>query len=418
MFEDWAGDKNAPNNLPDRSFRNIWVRMFPLASAPLGDPYPETVNPYALTMVNSGGLNIYSLNDGALLATGTQLAFDFIALTVSVNGTLFALDSLWIAPQSAVTTTLGWDKDEKLPNNKSAEVKVELRGGFVIQPLTSGWSAINVVSVNEYLQAVVPSEVLSGWKTETLRAQAIAARSYGMYEVAKSRADGDPYDVDPTTWFQSYQGVMFWEADARVWRKVERAATTAAVNDTGLKVITYQGELIKAYFSSNSGGRTCTAAECFESGNNIPYLREVNDAPGVRSAPGGTWGSRANLTPATIKNKLKQYGFEFAGTVKKIEHLERGVSRRTWRLRLVLTNGSVVNLDRQNTRKIMHLFGPLRSFQYELGSVSGGRQRITGYGYGHGVGLSQWGAQLFAKSGWTAERILQHFYYNVDIKNP
>jgi stage II sporulation protein D len=426
IFEDWASDKIAPENLPDRSFRNLWVRMFPLMSVPLGDPYPQTVNPNALTLVNSGGLSIYGLDDGAPLATGKILTFDFIALTVNVDGTLFALEPLWIVPQGAMTTTMGWDKGAKLANGKSAEVKVELRGGFVIKPtlhkINGGtqtlWSGINVVTVNEYLQAVVPSEVIASWKTETLRAQAIAARTYGMYEVAHSRADGDEYDLDPTTWFQSYQGLMFWNRDAKAWRHVELASTTAAVAATGDKVIVNGSEVIKAYFSSHSGGRTCTAGECFETGVDLPYLREVDDAPGIQSSPGGTWGTRANLTPATIKAKLKEYGVEFNGTVKKLEHLERGPSRRTWRLRILLTNGGIVNLDRLSTRKVMHLFGPIRSFQYELGSVSGGHQKITGHGYGHGVGMSQWGAQLYAKAGWNAERILQHFYYNVTIKSP
>jgi len=426
IFEDMANDKIRPENSPDRSFNHIWVRMFPLLSVPLGDPYPETVNPNALTLVNSGQLNIYSLDDGSLFARGRNIAFDFIALTMTVDGTLYPLEPLWLVPQSNVTTTMGWDKNSKLANNKSAEVKVELRGGVIVKPTQhrkdgvakAMWSALNVVTVNEYLQAVVPSEVIASWKPETLRAQAIAARTYGLYEVASSRDDGDEYDVDPTTWFQSYQGVMFWNRDTGSWRHVELAATTDAVNTTGNKVMVHAGELIKAYFSSNSGGRTCTAAECFETGIDLPYLREVDDAPDIRNSPGGTWGTRANLTPATIKSKLKEYGFEFNGTVKRLEHLERGVSRRTWRLRIVLTNGDTVNLDRLNTRKIMHLYGPIRSFQYELGAVSGGRQKIVGHGYGHGVGMSQWGAQLFAKSGWTAERILQHFYYNITIKNP
>lgn len=426
IFEDWASDKNAPSNFPDRSFQNIWVRMFPLLSAPLGDPYPVTVNPNDLTLVNSGGLNVYGLDDGALLTTGNNLAFDFIALTVDVDGTLYALESVWITPLSEVTTTMGWDKGSKLPNNKSAEVRIEVRGGLIVKPtnyrvngeIVARWSALNVVTVNEYLQSVVPSEVIASWKAETLRAQAIAARTYGLYEVANSRAKGDDFDVDPTTWFQSYQGVKFWNRDAGSWRNIELPATTTAVISTGKKVIIHNGEVIKAYFSSNSGGRTCTAAECFETGVDIPYLREVNDAPGVRNSPGGTWGTRANLTPATIKAKLKEHGFEFSGTVKKLEHLERGVSRRTWRLRILLTNGNRVNLERIHTRKVMHLFGPIRSFHYELGAVSGGRQKIKGYGYGHGVGMSQWGAQLFAKEGWTAERILQHYYYNVTIKEP
>lgn len=418
ILSDWASsDKNAPLNLPDRSFNNIWVKMFPLLSVPLGDPYPETVDRNTLTLVNSGVVNIYGLDDGALLASGKNLAFNFLTQTVDVDGTLFALEPIWIVPQSAVTTTLGWDKGEKLPDGKNAEVKVELRGGFVVKPIAGVWSAINVVGVNDYLTAVVPSEVIASWKAETLRAQAIAARTYGMYEVADSRAQGEEYDVDPTTWFQSYQGVMFWNREGRAWKHVELAATTAAVNATGTKVITHAGEIIKAYFSSNSGGRTCTAAECFETGIDLPYLREVDDAPGIRSAPGGTWGSRATLTPAAIKAKLKEYGFEFNGTIKKLEALERGPSLRIWRLRLVLTNGTTVDLERLQTRKVMHLFGPIRSFQYELGAMSGGRQKITGHGYGHGVGMSQWGAQLYAKAGWNAERILKHFYFDVVIKS-
>ena len=384
-------------------------------SVPLGDPYPKTLNPYAMTLLNSGSLNVFSLSTGALLATGISLSFDFASATIDVDGTLFALENLWIAPASDVTTTLGWDL---VANN---EHKVELRGGFVIKPTPYAagmlWSAINVVSLNDYLKSVVPSEVISSWHSETLRAQAIAARTYGLYEVATSRAANQDYDVDPTTWYQSYQGRLMWNRSARAWRNIELSATTNAVAATGNQVITYDGELIKSYFSSNSGGRTCTAAECFESGVQIPYLQEVDDASGVRNSPGGTWGTRATLSPANIKAKLREHGFEFNGTVKRLESLERGPSGRTWRLRLVLTNGSTVSLTRANTRKVMHLFGPIRSFQYALGAVGGGKQRITGYGYGHGVGLSQWGAQLFAKRGWSAERILEHYYTGVSITN-
>ncbi len=151
IFEDWTVDKNAPSNFPDRSFQNIWVRMFPLLSAPLGDPFPVTVNPNELTLVSSGGLNIYGLDDGVLLTTGKNLTFDFIALTVDVDGTLYALESVWITPLSEVTTTLGWDKGSKLANNKSAEVRIEVRGGLIVKPtnyrvngeVVPKWSALN-----------------------------------------------------------------------------------------------------------------------------------------------------------------------------------------------------------------------------------------------------------------------------------
>ncbi len=424
--EDWNSSEVQPLEKPDRSFRNIWVRLFPLLSLPLGDPYEETQNVNELFIENSAGLKLYGLDDGALLTTGTVLQFDFKSGRVKVNGKAFVLEPLWIVPASEITLAQ-WDKDQKLPDGKTnAEIRVRVRGGFVIQqtrhvprderPEAMLWSCINVVSVNDYLKSVVPSEVIASWKAETLKAQAIAARTYGLFEVAAARKRGLAYDVDPSTWYQSYQGARFWDRTTRVWRDVELRATNAAVTATANKVIQYKGNLIRAFFSSNSGGRTCTAAECLESGNNLPYLQEVEDAAGIRSAPGGTWGSRANITAATIRDKLKSTGLTLPAAVSKLEHLERGVSGRTWRLRVKLQTGATVDLTREQTRKIMHLFGPIRSFHYELGSVkSTGRQTIVGHGYGHAVGMSQWGAQLFARKGWNAERILKHFYTGVTV---
>jgi stage II sporulation protein D len=69
-----------------------------------------------------------------------------------------------------------------------------------------------------------------------------------------------------------------------------------------------------------------------------------------------------------------------------------------------------------NTRKLMRLYGPIRSFLYKLGNIqSDGKQAIVGHGFGHGVGMSQWGAQLFAKQGWDAHRILKHYYSGVIV---
>jgi stage II sporulation protein D len=415
MAADWQSQEVHPENAPDRSFRNIWVRMFPLLNVPLGDPYPNTVNLDELSLYNSGGLKLYGLDDGALLQSGKLIQFDFNANEVTVDGVTYAHEAMWIVPVTSTTTTAKWD---------SNKVRVELRGGFVVKkslhepkdlPPRELWSLINVVTVNQYLQSVVPSEVIASWHRETLRAQAIAARTYGAYETAQSRAKGRDFDVDPSTWYQSYQGAKFWLTASSSWKTVELTATTAAVNATGSKVITYQGEVIKALFSSNSGGRTCLLSECLELPYDLPYLREVDDAPNVRKSPGGTWGTKSTLTPANIKAKLKEYGLEFNGNVKRLEHLEKGPSGRTWRLRMVLNDGSNLDLDRFHSRKVMHLFGPIRSFWYSLGAVSGGEQAITGWGYGHAVGMSQWGAQLFAKSGWDYNRILNHFYYNVKI---
>lgn len=413
---------------PDRSFQSVWVRLFPLVSLPLGDPYPDTQNFNAAIISNTGGFKVFSLLSEALLATGKVLEFEFNANRVFVDKKAHNLEALWILPAGTATSEVVWDKNGKLPNGKPAEVRVRVRGGFVVKrsvhvPKDTGlpsdlWSIINVVNLNDYLRSVVPSEVISSWHRETLRAQAIAARTYGLFETAVARAQGLDFDVDPSTWYQSYQGVQFYQRDTGKFRDVELPATSEAVRSTKSEVILYKNEVIKAYFSSNSGGRTCTVSECLELNYDPPYIAEVNDHPQIRSQPGGTWGSRATLTPDTILGVLLAQGVDPGAPVSRLEHLERGPSGRTWRLRVMLTNGKSVDLTRLVTRKIMHLYGPIRSFLYDLGAIgSDGKQAIRGYGYGHAVGMSQWGAQLFARGGMSAHAILQHYYRDVTIKD-
>lgn len=412
---------------PDRSFRSVWVRMFPLVSVPLGDPYPDSQDLDVATM--TGSFALFTLDDATPLGVGKTVRVNFAAGTVTFDKTTLALRTLWIAPLNANgTSEMRWDVGQKTASGASTEVRVRVRGGFVVRPSVHQpkdqpvprtlWSVINVVAVDDYLRSVVPSEVLAGWHSETLRAQAIAARTYGLFEIASARAAGQDFDVDPSTWFQSYQGVQFFDRDASKWRDVELPATSDAVRATSGQVITHAGEVIKAYFSSNSGGRTCTVTECLELPDNPPYIAEIDDHPRIRQAPGGTWGTRATLTPDAILGVLLAVGVTPAAPVSRLEALEIGPSGRVWRLRVWLNNGTSLELDRLQTRKIMHLYGPIRSFLYELGSVAAdGHQIIAGWGYGHGVGMSQWGAQLFAKDGWSAQRILEHYYRDVTVQD-
>ena len=201
-------------------------------------------------------------------------------------------------------------------------------------------------------------------------------------------------------------------------RQVELSGTTAAIKYTRGQVILHGGEVIKSYFSANSGGRTCLATECFGLSQNPPYLHEVKDHPLVRQKPGGTWGKKAQITPAKVEEVFKAMLLPTPGPFDRLEALEIGSSGRTWRLRVHFKDKNFVDLDRQQTRKIMKLYGPIRSFLYTLlGVAKDGRQGVRGHGYGHGVGMSQWGAQLYAQSGWSAERILAHFYKQVVIKD-
>jgi SpoIID/LytB domain protein len=431
MQRDWSASESAPKprtvpSKPDHTFHSMWVRVFPLVSVPLGDPYPETVDYNKISLTNSSGLKVFTLDAEALMASGKSIQFDFGAGTIAVDKNSYPLIPVWIAGDGADITELRWDKGLKQPDGKSAEVRARLRGGFTVkktlhqppnEPVSRElWSVINVLPVDDYIRSVVPSEVISNWLTETIKAQAIAARTYGMYELATSRAQGQDFDADPSTWYQSYQGVQFWDRDKSTWRDVEHLPTSAAVDATKGQVIIHGTEVIKAYFSANSGGRTCLASECLEMPSNPAYIQEVDDHPLVRAEPGGSWGTKATLTPDAILGVLQAQGIDPRSSVTRLEPLEKGPSGRTWRLRVQLANGSSLDLNRPVTRKIMHLFGPIRSFLYDLQGVDvSGKQAISGYGYGHAVGMSQWGAQLFAKAGWDSHKILEYYYNQVSI---
>jgi stage II sporulation protein D len=149
----------------------------------------------------------------------------------------------------------------------------QYRGDLVVQTGSAGkLMAIDVVGVEDYLKGVVPAEMPSTWPAEALKAQAIAARSYAL----ANRATAKPYDLFSDTRSQMYLGVS-----------AEAKATSAAIDATAGKVLTYGGAVISAYFSSSSGGRTAAGTETFSSGKPIPWLVSVDDP--YDSSPHKNW---------------------------------------------------------------------------------------------------------------------------------
>jgi SpoIID/LytB domain protein len=404
---------------PDHSLKTVWVRIFPILYVPGGDPYSRTQNVSHIQLQNSAVLYVYSLANHTLLGTTNTLQLDFSKAAFRLNNKSVALEPLYITPASPSVTQLNWD------TGLSTATGIRLRGGFVAQKtgytLNSAgkainenlWSVTNAVDVDEYIQSVAASEAIYTWLPAALQAQAIAARTYGMYQVVSARAANRAYDLDPTTEYQSYRGVQFLKRGG--WESIEQDSTNQASLATSGQVLTHNGEIIIAYFSANSGGVSCSVHECFDQAD-LPYLQSVPDAPGIQTVAGGTWGQSANLTPATIRRLLISMGLKPSSPVVRLLPLELGPSGRTWRLRVELTRGTL-DLSDAETRVLMQLFGSVRSFLYSLGGVAQGHQALVGHGYGHGVGMSQWGAQLFAQVGWTAPEILQHFYVGTSLQN-
>ncbi len=395
-------------NTLDTSYNTLRVRVFPILSVPSQDPYPKTADPYNVSLSNSNGLEIYE--NGNLIGVYKNISIDGKNEKISLDGKIQNLRIVAIhAKDISEPTVVSYDKS----------VKVSYRGAFYIVKTafdtTTYWSTINYVSIDDYLFSVVPSEMPSYFAFEALRAQAVTARTYSLFHAWLARnTNKTEWDVDPTTWYQSYRGTTLENA---------KTITPAVVSTSGL-VITYSNKIIEAFFSANSGGMVCSVKECFDLPNR-PYVVTKPDVDGVRLKPSGTWQSHADSSGIDARLKLLDNlgqidllklipGYSGPSDIIGLEAHEVGAAGRVARLAVKLANGGRAILDKDTTKNMRWQFG-MKSAYYELGTPKKGSQDITGYGLGHGVGMSQWGARILADQGKTFEEIIKFYYHNVSI---
>jgi stage II sporulation protein D len=175
---------------------------------------------------------------------------------------------------------------------------------------TMGVQAVNAVGLENYVRGVVARESPSSWPAEALKAQAVAARTYGI----TTSKNGFGFDHYADTRSQVYGGVA-----------AETAATDAAVRGTRGKVVTYDGRPVTTYFFSTSGGRTENVENSF-GGEGEPWLKSVKD-PYDDESPKHRWGPyRWSFDKAA--GKLSSYGVNVKGSFKGIDVIKRGVSPR------------------------------------------------------------------------------------------
>jgi stage II sporulation protein D len=194
-------------------------------------------------------------------------------------------------------------------------------GSLEVRPSAGGGlTAVNAVSLDEYVQGVVPGEMPSLWHPEALKAQAVAARSYAL----STDAGGPVFDQYPDTRSQVYRGVTG-----------EASSTNAAVAATAGQVVKYDGRVAVTYFFSTSGGQTENVENVFYGGQPAPYLKGVPD-PTDAAAPRHRW--TFTFTRKRIESKLRRY--LKGGKLKSIKIRQRGVSPRIVAADVVSTAGS------------------------------------------------------------------------------
>lgn len=296
-------------------------------------------------------------------------------------------------------------ENQEEPAQQEGE-KQENYQDITIQLLHAKTGEVEQVNLEEYLCHVVSAEMPADYELEALKAQAIVARTYTMYKrMNKKHANADICD-DATccqAWVSKEDRLARWEESKREsnWQKIEQC-----INETRGKIVTYQNEPINAFFHANSGGKTEIPVNVWGGGSNLPYLQVVETA----GEEGYTqYASEVELTQEEILNKLKEKYADIQIDFTKEEEVQIIDYTDSQRVKTVRFGNH--ELSGVETRTI---FG-LKSTNFEIIKQEG-KIKFSVKGYGHGVGMSQTGADALAKQEKTAEDIIHHFYQDVEIK--
>jgi len=268
------------------------------------------------------------------------------------------------------------------------------RGVIELHPVEKGILAVNELQLEEYLVGLINCEISSLWPIEAVKAQAVIARSYAIYQ--KDSRKGALYHLESSVMDQVYNG-----AD------IEDSRAARAVQETAGEVLVYSGNVIQSFYHSNCGGHTEAAVNVW--GADLPYLQGV-DCKYCVTTPPARW--ELTLSLKKIESLLKGAGYQY-GAIREIRVGRPNRSGRLQNLSLVTSRGESV-LSAVNFRKAIG-YAVLKSTNFTI------RQKndeitFSGAGNGHGVGLCQWGSKQRAGDGFNYREILNYYYPGVRLE--
>lgn len=254
--------------------------------------------------------------------------------------------------------------------------------------------AVNEIGLEDYVKGILYHEVSHYWPMEALKAQAIACRTYALYQMQENKAKD--FDVTSDVFSQVYGG-----------RASERYRTNRAVEESAGLVVMYRGKVIPAYYHATCAGHTEDASLLWNT--DLPPLKGV-ECPFCKESPHFSWHYVISLQE--LKDALAGAGYRLAA-VKGIKITGRTASGRV--AGIAFTDGDKeITLSGKDFRALLG-HNLIRSAKFNV-SISGGDAVFEGTGWGHGVGMCQWGAYFMAKQGRTAEEILAYYYPGADVK--
>ena len=267
-------------------------------------------------------------------------------------------------------------------------------GGVRINKNSNSLTVINIVPVEKYLCGVVPKEMSPSFSEQALKAQAVAARSFTLKNKGLHEKDG--YDLCATNHCQFYDGGA-----------AANEKTDKAVQATQGEVLYFNGEVARTNFHTDSGGMTEANSNVW--GAEIPYLQPAAEL---------TKQTQAWTVKFSKKDFSARMGAAFGDLNSvKLSNLVIGKSSadRT-------TSGRVKTAEFVGSKKTVQMSGNEIRSKFSLPStlfnikIQGEEIIFEGYGRGHGIGMSQYGAEAYSKNGWTYDKILKHYYKGTEIK--
>lgn len=305
---------------------------------------------------------------------------------------------------SAIQEEQNKNQDENISRIDSNKYNYQKYGTIKLLHKNSG--EVEEVPIDIYLCNVVSAEMPADYEIEALKAQAVVARTYTIYKAQNPKHDNADICDDSTccqAWVTKEKRFERWEEAKREsnWQKIEKA-----VNETSGKIVTYDGRPINAFFHANSGGTTELPVNVW-GGSGLPYLQVVETA----GEEGYTqYSSEVILRHAELIEKLKvkysdiQIDFNNNDDIKILDYTDGN------RVKTVKFGNH--ELSGVETRTILGL----KSTNFEI-IREGDNIKFSVKGYGHGVGMSQTGADTLAKQGSNYEDIIKHFYKDIEIKD-
>ncbi len=291
----------------------------------------------------------------------------------------------------------------KTPDNK--------KEGWKISVYMSQEEKVVEMDFEEYVKGVVAAEMPANFEIEALKAQAVAARTYALAKINKinSGSEDKHQGADICTnpghcqaFISKKDAMNKWSlfSSKKNWSKI-----SSAVDSTQGQVITYDGKIINAVFHSNSGGKTEDSEDVWD-GVVVPYLKSVDSAGEDNCEEYKTTVSfKADEFRKKLTGEYPEIEFESKSIIDDMEILDYTKGGRVKNLKI----GNIY-MKGTDFRSLFSLRSAKFTIKEEKGKIS-----ITTLGNGHGVGMSQWGANYMAKTGKKFTEIIKYYYKGVEL---